>query len=176
MRILELEIINFGKFHHETVTFHDGMNLIYGENEMGKTTLHSFISGMFFGIEKQRGRAARKDEYSIREPWFHAGQFAGIMRFESGCKIFRPERNFYRKEKSVSLVCETNGEVLSVEKGDLQVLMEGMNEDAFRNTVFFNQQSAATDEGLARELRNYMTNLQNSEDGEKNVSAAFLFL
>ena len=36
MRILELEIINFGKFNHETVTFHDGMNLIYGENEMGK--------------------------------------------------------------------------------------------------------------------------------------------
>ena len=50
--------------------------------------------------------------------------------------------------------------------------MEGMNEDAFRNTVFFNQQSAATDEGLARELRNYMTNLQNSGDGEMNVSAA----
>ena len=40
MRILELEIINFGKFNHETVTFHDGMNLIYGENEMGETTLH----------------------------------------------------------------------------------------------------------------------------------------
>lgn len=90
----------------------------------------------------------------------------------AGGKIFRLERNFYRKEKSVSLVCETNGEVLSVEKGDLQVLMEGMNEDAFRNTVFFNQQSAATDEGLARELRNYMTNLQNSGDGEMNVSAA----
>ena len=139
---------------------------------MGKTTLHSFIRGMFFGIEKQRGRAARKDEYSIREPWFHAGQFAGILRFESGGKVFRLERNFYRKEKSVSLVCETNGEILSVEHGDLQVLMEGMNEDAFRNTVFFNQQSAATDEGLARELRNYMTNLQNSGDGEMNVSAA----
>ena len=42
MRILELEIINFGKFNHETVTFHDGMNLIYGENEMGKTNA-SFI-------------------------------------------------------------------------------------------------------------------------------------
>ena len=56
MRILELEIINFGKFNHETVTFHDGMNLIYGENEMGKTTLHSF--GAEFlpqGKERQPG-------------------------------------------------------------------------------------------------------------------------
>lgn len=172
MRILELEIRNFGKFNNETVRFHDGINLIYGANEMGKTTLHSFIRGMFFGIEKQRGRAAKNDEYSLREPWFSGGQFAGVLRFESGGKIFRLERNFYRKEKSVSLVCETNGEILSVEKGDLQVLMEGMNEDAFRNTVFFNQQSAATDEGLARELRNYMTNLQNAGDGEMNVSAA----
>lgn len=172
MRILELEIKNFGKFHNETVRFHDGINLIYGANEMGKTTLHSFIRGMLFGIEKQRGRASKKDEYSLREPWENGAFFAGVMRFESGGKVFRLERNFYRKEKSVSLVCETNGEILSVEQGDLQVLMEGMNEDAFRNTVFFNQQSAATDEGLARELRNYMTNLQNAGDGEMNVSAA----
>lgn len=172
MRIMELEIKNFGKFHNETVRFHDGVNLIYGVNEMGKTTLHSFIRGMLFGIEKQRGRASKKDEYSLREPWDNGAYFAGVMRFESGGKVFRLERNFYRKEKSVSLVCETNGEILSVEQGDLQVLMEGMNEDAFRNTVFFNQQSAATDEGLARELRNYMTNLQNAGDGEMNVSAA----
>lgn len=172
MQILELEIRNFGKFQDKTIKFHDGINLIYGVNEMGKTTLHAFIRGMLFGIEKQRGRAAKKDEYSLREPWKNGAYFSGVMRFESGGKIFRLERNFYRKEKSVSLVCETNGEILSVEQGDLQVLMEGMNEDAFRNTVFFNQQSAATDEGLARELRNYMTNLQNAGDGEMNVSAA----
>lgn len=172
MRILELEINHFGKFHNERISFHDGVNLIYGVNEMGKTTLHAFIRGMLFGIEKQRGRAARKDEYSLREPWQNGACFSGVMRFESGGKVFRLERNFYRKEKRVSLVCETNGEILSVEQGDLQVLMEGMNEDAFRNTVFFNQQSAATDEGLARELRNYMTNLQNAGDGEMNVSGA----
>ena len=57
MRILELEIINFGKFNHETVTFHDGMNLIYGENEMGKTTLHSFIRGMFFRLFPKKTHA-----------------------------------------------------------------------------------------------------------------------
>ena len=57
MRILELEIINFGKFNHETVTFHDGMNLIYGENEMGKTTLHSFIRGMFFRLFSKKTHA-----------------------------------------------------------------------------------------------------------------------
>lgn len=82
MRILELEIINFGKFNHETVTFHDGMNLIYGENEMGKTTLHSFIRGMFFGIEKQRGRAARKDEYSTGNRGFMQDSLQVFMRFE----------------------------------------------------------------------------------------------
>ena len=59
MRILELEIINFGKFNHETVTFHDGMNLIYGENEMGKTTLHSFIRG-FSGLKSREGGQPEK--------------------------------------------------------------------------------------------------------------------
>lgn len=93
MRILELEIINFGKFNHETVTFHDGMNLIYGENEMGKTTLHSFIRGMFFGIEKQRGRAARKDE-KMQVDVFH-GKHLGIST--SGSTTFHAETRAKRR-------------------------------------------------------------------------------
>ena len=172
MRILELEIINFGKFNHETVTFHDGMNLIYGENEMGKTTLHSFIRGMFFGIEKQRGRAARKDEYSIREPWFHAGQFAGIMRFESGGKIFRLERNFYRKEKSVSLVCETNGEVLSVEKGDLQVLMEGMNEDAKNSAMKMHEVKLTAENSYKEAIASKEKTVETFDGIQKDVAEA----
>lgn len=46
--------------------------------------------------------------------------------------MFRLERNFNRREKSVSLVCETDGEELSVESGDLDVLLEGLNETSYR--------------------------------------------
>ena len=58
MRLLELHIDGFGKFHDRTISFNDGINIIYGKNEAGKSTLHTFIRGMLFGIERGRGRAA----------------------------------------------------------------------------------------------------------------------
>ena len=46
----------------------DGINIIYGKNEAGKSTLHTFIRGMLFGIERGRGRAAKNDLYTKYEP------------------------------------------------------------------------------------------------------------
>lgn len=172
MKILELHMKHFGKFTDQRVRFGDGIQVISGENGMGKTTMHSFIRGMLFGIDRQRGRAARNDEYTLRQPWENGGYFAGTLRFESGGKIFRLERNFNNKEKSASLICETDGEELSLEAGDLQSLMEGMSEEAFLNTVFIPQGGSRTEEGLARELRNYMSNLRNAGDGDIDVNLA----
>ena len=59
MKLLELHIDGFGKFHDQTFVFHDGINVIYGKNEAGKSTLHTFIRSMLFGIERGRGRAAK---------------------------------------------------------------------------------------------------------------------
>ena len=47
-------VTNFGKFNHKMVTLEPGLNIVYGENEAGKTTLHTFIRGMLFGIEKDK--------------------------------------------------------------------------------------------------------------------------
>lgn len=58
MRICELVLRNFGKFTDKRIELSNGIQLIYGENESGKSTIHSFIKGMFFGIERGRGRAA----------------------------------------------------------------------------------------------------------------------
>ena len=46
MKLLELHIDGFGKFHDRTISFHNGINVIYGKNEAGKSTLHTFIRGM----------------------------------------------------------------------------------------------------------------------------------
>ena len=54
MKILSLHIEGFGKFHDLDISFKDGLNVVYGKNEAGKSTLHTFIRGMLFGIEKQR--------------------------------------------------------------------------------------------------------------------------
>lgn len=172
MRILEIQMKNFGKFSDRRICFHEGVNILYGKNEAGKSTVHAFLRAMLFGIERARGRRAGNDEYSLRKPWENPGYFAGVMRFESGGKVFRLERNFNRREKSVSLVCETDGEELSVESGDLDVLLEGLNEASYRNTFFVGQTGAATGEGLAKELHHYMSNLQNAGDMEIDVNQA----
>lgn len=172
MRILEIQMKNFGKFSDRRICFHEGVNILYGKNEAGKSTVHAFLRAMLFGIERARGRRAGNDEYSLRKPWENPGYFAGVMRFESGGKVFRLERNFNRREKSVSLVCETDGEELSVESGDLDVLLEGLNEASYRNTFFVGQTGAAAGEGLAKELHHYMSNLQNAGDMEIDVNQA----
>ena len=57
MEIRELYLRNFGKFSGKKIVLKDGINLFYGENESGKTTIHTFIKSMLFGLE--RGRTIR---------------------------------------------------------------------------------------------------------------------
>ena len=50
MRLLELDIKNFGKFHNRSIEFQDGLQLVCGENEAGKSTLHTFIRAMLLKV------------------------------------------------------------------------------------------------------------------------------
>ena len=60
MVITELYIRNFGKLSEQHFYLRDGVQVISGENEFGKTTLHAFIRAMLFGMERGRGRAAAR--------------------------------------------------------------------------------------------------------------------
>ena len=172
MKIEKLEIRNFGKMQNRTLEFSDGIQLISGENESGKSTVHTFIRSMLFGMTRGRGRAAKNDVYSRYEPWENPAYYAGEMVFESGGKRFRLTRNFGRQNADAKLVCLTDGEVLSVEDGDLGMLLGGVSETVYDNTASIGQLKGRTEEGLADELRNYMANYQGSSDGELDVSAA----
>ena len=55
MQILELNLRHFGRFCQQTIPFHSGLNIIYGGNESGKSTICAFIRAMLFGLEP-RGR------------------------------------------------------------------------------------------------------------------------
>lgn len=162
MNILDIQMNHFGRFTDQNMSFHSGVNVIYGENETGKSTMHAFIRAMFYGIEKLRGRASKNDEYNLRMPWENGSYFAGSMRFESGGKVFHIYRNFSRQEKEVRLYCETDGEELNAEQGDLDILLEGIEENAFCNTFFLGQQTGETNEGLVTAIRNFMVNSKTS--------------
>ena len=103
MQINELLLKNFGKFHDRQINLEEGINLIHGENESGKSTIHTFIKGMLFGIERGRGRAAQNDTFSIYEPWDNPNYYSGTLKFTSGGKHFRIERNFDKYSKGQNL-------------------------------------------------------------------------
>ena len=172
MVITELYIRNFGKLSERHFYLRDGVQVISGENEYGKTTLHAFIRAMLFGLERGRGRAAAKDDFSRYEPWDDPGSYAGVMRFTCGGRSFRLERNFARQTKQVSLVCEDDGEELSVEHGDLQMLLGGMTAELFDNTVSVGQLKAAPGQELSDALANYAANYYETGGGEYDLSKA----
>ena len=101
MRFLELQIKGFGKFHDRTISFEDGMNVVYGKNETGKSTMHTFIRGMLFGIQPSRGRASKHDLYSKYEPWENSGTYEGALRLEHDGHIYRLERSFQKNEADI---------------------------------------------------------------------------
>ena len=172
MQINELVLKNFGKFHDRQINLEEGINLIHGENESGKSTIHTFIKGMLFGIERGRGRAAQNDTFSIYEPWDNPNYYSGTLKFASGGKHFRIERNFDKYSKKAELVCIEDGEVLSVEDGDLRMLLGEMNVDRYENTVSMSQRNAQMGESMAMELKNYATNYYTSGNGEIDLNGA----
>ena len=170
MEILELNIQHFGKFLEHRMKLLPGVNIIYGGNETGKSTIHAFIRAMFFGIEPGRGK--KGEEYLLRQPWDNPAYFAGSMRVSYQGNIYRIERNFHKNEKSVRLICETTGQELLAGQGNLSRFLAGMSETAFRNTVFIPQAGSETDTGLAEELQKFMLNFQETGDGDLDVSRA----
>lgn len=176
MWIQELNIKNFGKFANKKIELTSGINVIYGENESGKSTLHAFIRGCLFGIRKMRGRASRTDVYSRYQPWDNPAYYAGTIRFVCGRKVFRLERDFTKGTQAGMLVCESDGELLSLENGDLEMLLGNIGEVTFDNTVSIGQLKNETDQGLAVELKNYMANMEGTGNTSIRVEQALSLL
>ena len=172
MWIEKIQIKNFGKFHEKTIEFEPGLNIVYGANESGKTTIHNFLTGMLFGIEKSRGRAGRDDLYGAYEPWNSASFYVGNMIMQIDGKRFFLERNFYHKEKSAKLRNLEDNEELSVEFGDLSMLLGGLTRENYQNTYCIRQAGFLADESLAGALENYMSDVSNSGDGSVRIQAA----
>ena len=56
MRILKAEITGFGRYHDQVIEFSQGNQLLFGNNEIGKSTLYQFIAAMLFGFPKEQLR------------------------------------------------------------------------------------------------------------------------
>ena len=172
MKITEIQIKNFGKLQNINVRPLPGLNVIYGENETGKSTMQQFITGMLFGIEKPKDTSEKNNSYQQYEPWDSGSCYAGGMKFTVGGKPFFLERNFHHKEKSASLINEKDGEKLSVEQGDLEMLLGGMKKTAYENTYCIRQAEIETKEEFAEVLQNYFVNASTGGEGDIDLTGA----
>ena len=51
MFITKLDIKGFGKLKDTTINLINGLNIIYGNNEAGKSTVQTFVKAMFYGLK-----------------------------------------------------------------------------------------------------------------------------
>ena len=176
MKFIELQMKGFGKFHDHTISFEDGLNVVYGKNEAGKSTIHTFIRGMLFGIQPQRGRASKNDLYSKYEPWDSAGTYEGALRLEHGGHVYRIERSFQKSRKELRVIDETLGKALEPAKAVLDQLLCGLSETAYNNTVSIGQLKSATEAGMVSELKNYIANMNATGSMALNITRATDYL
>ena len=91
MKIIELNIIQFGKFKDATFTFEDGFNIVRGDNESGKSTLLAFIKFALYGLGRKNPNVlVGERERAIS---WNAGIAAGSLTIEDvDGKRYRIER------------------------------------------------------------------------------------
>ncbi len=179
MKLRELNLISFGKFKNTIFKLEDGLNILYGGNESGKTTIHSFIEGMFYGFQKPHVRYRRsffgeKDKYA---PW-HGDKYAGILTFEKDDKRYRIERDF--KEDKFKVYDDLTGKDITddIDNGQkVKIHLPGLhffdfNCLVYRNTVSIRQLENRVDEDLAKEVKDKLANIATTLDDEISVKNA----
>ncbi|MEE1377598.1 MAG: AAA family ATPase [Oribacterium sp.] len=94
MRLIDLHIEGFGKFHDLDLRFAEGMNILYGHNEAGKSTLHAFLQAMLYGLERRPGIGSAAKLHKKYRPWDAPERFGGTLRLAHEGSIYRIVRDF----------------------------------------------------------------------------------
>lgn len=102
MKIKSIDMINFGKFTNYHLDFESGFNLIYGLNESGKSTIHSFIAFMLFGVNKQNTKRKTKIKDYLRFKPLNKNEYNGKLTFEKDGATYEIYRDFLNDTYYVS--------------------------------------------------------------------------
>ncbi len=158
MIIKEIRIKSFGKIKDKTIRLSDGFNVIFGNNESGKTTIITFIRFMLYGGQ---GRINPVKDYfplDLSEP-------SGEMVISQDDKEYLIVRKGVKKKGSYAIVTNlNNGEVITGEKAEEFILdTAGISEEMFSSTLYIKDISDST--FLAKsEILKRLENLSSSGD------------
>lgn len=118
MTIRKVKIYGFGRHRDKEWSFENGLNVIYGENETGKSTIFAFIRSMFYGLTG-RGTENFRKKYV---PWnFVKGtdRFGGELEFTHKDIEYRVISLWgdSKREDKVSLFNNTTGAEIRIPDG-----------------------------------------------------------
>lgn len=171
MKLTKCVIRQFGSLRNKSFDFGDGITLISGKNESGKSTLHTAITALLFGMEKGKGRAAASGVYRSNLPWSEPDLYGGFVTWTRGEVKVTADRDFSRTPPQSRLIVEEPARVRQISPEEVP-FPDGLSPYVFTNTLSFRQIGAATGDGLAADLQNHVMNLRSSGDERLNVRAA----
>jgi uncharacterized protein YhaN len=171
LKINKIKINSYGKLKEKEIKLKDGINIIYGKNESGKSTLLNFIVNSFYGISKNK----KGKEYSDVEkytPWL-GEEFSGKLEYELNNKNkYEIYRDFKKKNPKIF---NENMEDISKEfnidksKGnEFFYEQTKVDEELFLSTVVVGQQEVKLGKQEQNILVQKIANLVGT--GDDNVS------
>lgn len=141
MKLKSLHIISFGGLRSRDIELSDGVNVIEGANESGKSSAAMFIKFIFYGLSSK----TTKNSPSERQRYINktTGQAAGyIMAETSDGTLYRLERAIITADgtsprERVRIINQSTGEVITGQNPGEYFF--GVPVDVFVNTCFLSQ-------------------------------------
>ena len=145
LQLKEAQLTAFGKFHDTKIVFTEGLQIFYGANEAGKSTLQLFIRAMLYGVSNQRKTATmllRDRERMI--PWGDKCA-EGVLKLELDGKQMEIYRRFGKTpagDKTELRDTITGEPVAGYDTDTLGEQLLGISAEVFEKTFWVRQDTA----------------------------------
>jgi uncharacterized protein YhaN len=159
----------FGRLSHETLTLHDGLNVITAPNEAGKSTWSAFLLAMFYGIDTgERSKGGSLPAKTKYKPWSGEAMAGSMTLTHEGQEITIERGSTKQAPMGVFTAYGTeSGQAVPDLTGENcgQSLL-GVERSVFERSAFLRQAGLAVtrDSALERRLQSLVTT------GEESVS------
>ena len=167
MNIRKIKINGFGKLEKKEIQFDKRINVIYGKNEAGKSTLLKFMSSCLYGISKNKNGETISD-YEKYRPW-HNYDYSGKIEYQMDDRhIYDVYRDFNKKNPSIY---DDNGEDISnsftknkTNGIDFFAEQTGIEKELYLNTAIIQQEKIRLKSNIQNDVINRISNLVNTGD------------
>ena len=175
MKLNKIRINSYGNLHDREFELNK-LNIVFGENEAGKTTLQNFIISMFYGLDKKKGKEIFSDVQKFT-PWKRNADFSGKIAYELDDKTkYQVFRDFTKKNPEIydeSGTDITNNFAIDKKAGNTFFMNQtGLDRDTIEKTVFTRQNSIMIDSSEQDVLIQKVSNMVESGDEEVSFKKA----